>query len=178
MGFGAGLGDGWGCPTTVEVMLQASAQLLSHSHSIYLLISVVSTTTALQETIIPLGRRSHGALAQLMAVHSLPLPLRQVTRAGDVRSVSWALWLHIPHGSPPRTSTAHVDLESRDPFALWDLPQYPMEQLCKAEPTHPMVKPNLLLVQTLRNHHPKESQQPGGSHSLPPTRECCSLKST
>lgn len=44
MGFGVGLGDG--CPTTMEVMLQGSAQLLSHSN-IYLLINTVSATTAL-----------------------------------------------------------------------------------------------------------------------------------
>lgn len=58
------------------------------------------------------------------------------------------------------------------------LNKHPMEQLCKAEIPQPMVKPNLLLVQTLRNHHPRERQHPGGSHSFPSTRERCSLKST
>lgn len=149
MGFSAGLGDGWGCLTTMEVMLQGSAQLLSHSHNIYLLINTVSTTTALQKTRIPLGRKPHGALAQLMAVHSLPFHLRQVTGAGDARSM---FWLHIP----PQISTK----DQRSPCgfggqeSLYSLGSTP----CKAEPPQPMAKPSLPLVQTLRNHHPKESQ--------------------
>lgn len=102
-------------------------------------------------------------MAQLTAAHSLPLHLRQETGA-DVRSVLWADSL-FPHGSPPRTttSTAHMDLDSRDPCALWDLPQYPTEQLCKAESLQPGVTPSLLLEQTPRNHHLKESQYPGNS---------------
>lgn len=49
------------------------------------------------------------------------------------------------------------------PCALWDLPQYPPEQLCKAESPQPGVTPSLLLEQTPRNHHPKESRYPGNS---------------
>lgn len=55
----------------MEVMLQGSAQLLSHSHNIYLLINTVRPPQPFERQEFLLGEGPMELLAQLMAAHSL-----------------------------------------------------------------------------------------------------------